>query len=117
MGRRFVGAVISGLVTTARPEDQGQQAYGRMRMASQICPSGTSPHFVIAGHSRPKDGVASARLCPAIHLLRKIFCEERWMPGSSPGMTTEYDEPRLPHHPKARAHETYPYFAGSSTET
>jgi hypothetical protein len=26
---------------------------------------------VIAGHSRPKDGVASARLCPAIHLLRK----------------------------------------------
>jgi len=26
---------------------------------------------VIAGHSRPKDGVASARLYPAIHLLRK----------------------------------------------
>jgi hypothetical protein len=25
--------------------------------------------FVIAGHSRLKDGVASARLCPAIHLL------------------------------------------------
>jgi hypothetical protein len=22
---------------------------------------------VMAGHSRPKDGVASARLCPAIH--------------------------------------------------
>jgi hypothetical protein len=29
-------------------------------------------HAVIAGHSRPKDGVASARLCPAIHLLRKM---------------------------------------------
>jgi hypothetical protein len=24
----------------------------------------------MAGHSRPKDGVASARLCPAIHVLR-----------------------------------------------
>jgi hypothetical protein len=23
----------------------------------------------MAGHSRPKDGVASARLCPAIHVL------------------------------------------------
>src|SRR6266404_9424300 len=31
-----------------------------------------STHSVIAGHSRPKDGVASARLCPAIHLLRKM---------------------------------------------
>jgi hypothetical protein len=27
------------------------------------------PFSVMAGHSRPKDGVASARLCPAIHLL------------------------------------------------
>ncbi len=26
-----------------------------------------SPEVVMAGHSRPKDGVASARLCPAIH--------------------------------------------------
>jgi hypothetical protein len=25
--------------------------------------------LVIAGHSRPKDGVASARLCPTIHAL------------------------------------------------
>jgi hypothetical protein len=24
---------------------------------------------VMAGHSRPKDGVASARLCPAIHVF------------------------------------------------
>jgi len=23
----------------------------------------------MAGHSRPKDGVASARLCPAIHVF------------------------------------------------
>jgi len=27
------------------------------------------PHIVKAGHSRLKDGVASARLCPAIHVL------------------------------------------------
>jgi hypothetical protein len=25
--------------------------------------------YVMAGHSRPKDGVAAARLCPAIHVL------------------------------------------------
>jgi hypothetical protein len=25
----------------------------------------------MAGHSRPKDGVASACLCPAIHILRQ----------------------------------------------
>ena len=31
-----------------------------------------STRSVIAEHSRPKDGVASARLCPAIHLLRKM---------------------------------------------
>jgi hypothetical protein len=29
--------------------------------------------LVIAGRSRPKDGVASARLCPAIHPLRKTL--------------------------------------------
>jgi hypothetical protein len=27
--------------------------------------------IVMAGHSRPKDGVASARLCPAIHVLTR----------------------------------------------
>jgi hypothetical protein len=27
------------------------------------------PTIVMAGHSRLKDGVASARLCPAIHVL------------------------------------------------
>ena len=29
----------------------------------------TDPPFVMAGHSRLKDGVASARLCPAIHVF------------------------------------------------
>src|ERR1700682_4466931 len=27
----------------------------------------------MAGHSRPKDGVASARLCPAIHVFRRVY--------------------------------------------
>ena len=27
--------------------------------------------FVMAGHSRPKDGIASARLCPAIHVFKQ----------------------------------------------
>jgi hypothetical protein len=27
------------------------------------------PNIVMAGHSRPKDSVASARLCPAIHVF------------------------------------------------
>jgi hypothetical protein len=41
---------------------------------------------VMAGHSRPKDGVASARLCPGHPRL--CFQErETWMPGTRPGMT------------------------------
>jgi hypothetical protein len=31
--------------------------------------SGGTSIFVMAGHSRLKDGVASARLCPAIHVF------------------------------------------------
>jgi hypothetical protein len=32
---------------------------------------------VMPGHSRPKHGVASARLCPAIHLFRKgLFAQD-----------------------------------------
>jgi len=33
--------------------------------------------LVMAGHSRPKDGVAYARLCPAIHVLLVNQEEER----------------------------------------
>jgi hypothetical protein len=29
-----------------------------------------------------------AGLDPAIHLLRELLFEKRWMPGSSPGMTS-----------------------------
>jgi hypothetical protein len=39
----------------------------------------------MAGHSRPKDGVASARHVPAIHVF--LFqCRQSWMPGTRPGM-------------------------------
>jgi hypothetical protein len=33
----------------------------------------------MAGLSRPKDGVASARLCPAIHVF---LAAKTWMPGT-----------------------------------
>src|SRR3981189_417340 len=57
--------------------------------------------FVMAGHSRPKDGVASARLCPGHPRLSCGFGLKTWMPGIAdrftqsaqdrllwPGMTT-----------------------------
>ena len=40
----------------------------------------------MAGHSRLKDGVASARLCPAIHVFLPPTVKT-WMPGTRPGMT------------------------------
>src|SRR5262245_25926073 len=41
----------------------------------------------MAGHSRPKDGVASARLCPG-HPRLSCFCEAKtWMPGTSSAKT------------------------------
>src|SRR5882672_12374307 len=46
-----------------------------------------SQRFVMAGHSRPKDGVASARLCPGHPRLLSHECCKTWMPGTSPGMT------------------------------
>src|SRR5216684_6907163 len=52
----------------------------------QCCPFACD--IVMAGHSRPKDGVASARLCPAIHVLLIFGAVKTWMPGTSPGMTT-----------------------------
>jgi hypothetical protein len=40
----------------------------------------------MAGHSRPKDGVALAlAYVPAIHVL--LPAAKTWMPGASPGMT------------------------------
>ncbi|HLX17611.1 MAG TPA: ABC transporter ATP-binding protein [Bradyrhizobium sp.] len=40
---------------------------------------------VMAGHSRPKDGVASARLCPAIHPASHEFSAEKMDPRVKPG--------------------------------
>jgi hypothetical protein len=42
---------------------------------------------VMAGHSRPKDGVAFARLCPGHPRLPCCAAVKTWMPGTSPGMT------------------------------
>jgi hypothetical protein len=40
----------------------------------------------MAGHSRPKDGVASLAYVPAIHALLSLKIKT-WMPGTRPGMT------------------------------
>jgi hypothetical protein len=42
---------------------------------------------VMAGHSRPKDGVATLAYVPAIHVLLSECQKKSWMPGTSPGMT------------------------------
>jgi hypothetical protein len=41
----------------------------------------------MAGHSRPKDGVASLAYVPAIHVFDKREGRKTWMPGTRPGMT------------------------------
>jgi len=43
----------------------------------------------MAGHSRSKNGVASARLCPAIHVMASNKESKTWMRGTSPRMTVE----------------------------
>ena len=44
----------------------------RRRSASVEIAAEPHPFFVIAGRSRLKDGVASARLCPAIHVFATV---------------------------------------------
>jgi hypothetical protein len=64
--------------------------------------------FVMAGHSRLKDGVAYARLCPAIHVFLELNAAKTWMPGIAdkftqsaqgrllrPGMTSPAQKPIL----------------------
>jgi hypothetical protein len=41
----------------------------------------------MAGHSRPKDGVASLAYVPAIHVF--LATSKAWMLGTRPGMTAE----------------------------
>jgi hypothetical protein len=59
--------------------------------------------FVMAGHSRPKDGVLSPAYVPAIHVFALVMAGlvpaihvfslwqggKTWMPGTRPGMTVE----------------------------
>src|ERR1700752_4382917 len=73
----------------------------------------------MAGHSRLRDGVASTRLCPAIHVFVAAEKSRTWMPGSSPGMTTTIDSlPRRPtlgaglRHWRGRAHRYVPDLLG-----
>jgi hypothetical protein len=54
------------------------------------------PNSVMAGHSRLKDGVASARRCRAIHVwLFSLVRKKTWMPGIKPGMTGVVRRPSL----------------------
>ena len=46
-----------------------------------------SPLNVMAGHSRPKNGVASLAYVPAIHVFLTCIGTKAWMPGTRPGMT------------------------------
>src|SRR5262245_16244345 len=43
--------------------------------------------LVMAGHSRPKDGVLSHAYAPAIHAFSCCNDVKTWMPGTGPGMT------------------------------
>jgi putative Ca2+/H+ antiporter (TMEM165/GDT1 family) len=57
-------------------------------MAASGCGSRIEVHFfsVMAGHSRSKNGVASARLCPAIHVFL-AYAAKTWMPGTADKFT------------------------------
>jgi len=43
--------------------------------------------LVMAGHSRPKDGVLSHAYVPAIHVFSCFHALKTWMPATSAGMT------------------------------
>src|SRR5690349_15640035 len=80
-----------------RPVEIGNRKTFRARTASAACDGDDGLResmFVMAGHSRLKDGVAYASLCPAIHVLAWSQQSKSWMPGSSPGMTVERPMPR-----------------------
>src|SRR5665213_1594349 len=47
-------------------------------------------HFVMAGLSRLKDGVASARLCPGIHVFAEFGQESRGWPGRAHGCPARF---------------------------
>jgi hypothetical protein len=49
---------------------------------------------VMAGHSRPKDGVASLAYDPAIHVFKRNRKSKTWMPATSAGMTKKWQKAR-----------------------
>jgi hypothetical protein len=60
---------------------------GRRSLKPGSKAAGKIEEFVMPGRSRPKDGVASARLCPGIHVFAELKQEKTWMAGASPVMT------------------------------
>jgi hypothetical protein len=56
-------------------------------IASRSLLQSQSLKFVMPGHSRPKDGVASARLCPGHPRLLALAARKTWIAGTSPAMT------------------------------
>jgi len=53
--------------------------------AAALPPISSRPSTVMAGHSRPEDGVASASLCPAIHQTSQGSSSEAMDPRVKPG--------------------------------
>src|SRR5882757_3694169 len=75
---------ISPWATSA---DQRIRDKAEHRGKRAACGNGRKMHSVfpvMAGPSRPKDGVASARLCPAMTVLRDAVLSGTWMPGTRP---------------------------------
>ncbi len=62
----------------------------------------------MAGHSRPKGGVASLAYDPAIHALLSSPTKA-WMPGTRPGMTNESAEPEARYGPFDVVVVPFPY--------
>ena len=52
----------------------------RRQILKEMLRDGFAELTVMAGHSRPKDGVASARLCPAIHVFLAVGKQGRGCP-------------------------------------
>jgi hypothetical protein len=48
-------------------------------------------NVVMAGHSRPKDGVLSHAYVPAIHVFTRCCAMKTWMPATSAGMTWKFN--------------------------
>ena len=70
----------AGSIAQITPRHSGHAEGGRRRMHQ--------PLHVMAGLSRPKDGVASLACVPAIHVLLR-HQEKTWMPGTRAGMTND----------------------------